>query len=229
MNILVIAPHMDDEVIGCGGTIARHVELADDVTVCVVANRAYDHVYEEVKIAHEKAATREARDVLGYQGLEFLDLPDERLDASLQDIIVPLEEVYRRVAPEVVYVCHRGDLNQDHRAVFFAAMVVVRPQSGRKPRVVLSYEVPSSTDQAFPLAEFAFQPNYYVDISEHLQTKVTALACYDRESRQYPNPRSSDGLRVCAQKRGTEVGLDAAEAFVILRSEWPRGTERPGW
>ena len=217
MNVLVIAPHMDDEVLGVGGTISRHVDAGDSVAVCVVANRAYDHRYDQTLIAQENEATFRAKDVLGYQELQFLSLPDERLDAVLQDIIIPLEEVYQRVKPEVVYVNHKGDNNQDHQAVFRAAMVVCRPYGGHQLQSLYAYEVPSSTDQTPNLLENAFLPNRFIDISAQLERKLAALSCYKKEIRAFPHPRSIEGLTIYARKRGSEVGMEAAEAFMVLR------------
>ena len=217
MNVLVIAPHMDDEVLGLGGTISRHVDAGDRVLVCVVANRAYGHKYDESLIAQERDATCRAKKVLGYQDVRFLELPDERLDAVLQDIIIPLEDVYRETHPQTVYVNHGGDNNQDHQAVFRAAMVVCRPYGDNKLNSLYAYEVPSSTDQAAPLPSNAFLPNRYVDISAHLERKLSALSCYEREMRSFPHPRSMEGVTVYAKKRGSESGVDAAEAFVVLR------------
>lgn len=217
MNVLVIAPHMDDEVLGVGGTISKHVDAGDSVTVCVVANRAYDHQYDESLIAEEREAACRAKRVLGYQEVRFLELPDERLDAVLQDIIIPLEDVYRQTQPQLVYVNHSGDINQDHQAVFRAAMVVCRPYGTNSLRSLYAYEVPSSTDQAPPLPGYAFLPNRYVDISGYLERKLAALSCYQRELRSFPHPRSIEGVTIYARKRGSEVGMEAAEAFVVLR------------
>ena len=217
MNVLVIAPHMDDEVLGVGGTICRHVDAGDSVRVCVVANRAYGHRYDEELIAEERDAACRAKAVLGYETIEFLGLPDERLDAVIQDIIIPLEGLYQRIQPQVVYVNHRGDNNQDHQAVFRAAMVVCRPYGGADLQGLYSYEVPSSTDQSPPLLESAFLPSRYVDISTYLDRKLSALRCYERELRAFPNPRSIEGVTSYARKRGSEVGMEAAEAFMVLR------------
>lgn len=218
-TILVIAPHMDDEVLGVGGTIAKHVAAGDKVTVCVLANRAYDNEYDEELIEEEKADASAAKDVLGYGELRFLGLPDEQLDRAIIEVIKPLETVYKEVNPDVVYTCHRGDPHQDHRAVFEASLVPTRPISSSPPERVLVYEVPSSTDQSPPYPEFQFTPNVYEDISDHLDTKIEAMAQYERESREFPHPRSAEGIRTSAKKRGIEVGFTAAEAFSLLREK----------
>jgi len=217
-DVLVIAPHMDDEVLGVGGTIAKHVAGGDRVSVCIIANRAYANEYHEDLIEEEKAATRTAKEVLGYDELYFLDLPDEQLDEKVIDVIKPLETVYENVSPDVVYTCHRGDPHQDHRAVFEASLVPTRSISSNSPERVLVYEVPSSTDQSPPYPEYQFLPNVYVNIEEYLEQKVEALSRYDRESRVFPHPRSPKGIRTYARKRGMEAGYEAAEAFSLLRS-----------
>mgnify|MGYP001194940067 FL=1 len=220
MKVLVIAPHMDDEVLGCGGTIIRHVDSGDHVTVCIVANRAYNHKYDQNLIEQEKDCCKKAKEILSYQDLIFLDLYDEKLDQSQIDIIIPLEEVVTKCKPEIVYAPHRGDLNQDHRAVFEAARVVCRPNAGHRVTTLRAFEVPSSTDQVPEALEWPFLPNYYVNVKSTLGKKVEAMACYSKESKSFPHPRSAEGLRVYAQKRGMEVGIEAAEAFVVLRDNW---------
>lgn len=220
MKVLVISAHMDDEILGMGGTIAKHVEAGDQVTVCVVCKRAYNHQFDPTIVEEEKTAARQAAKVLGYQDIRFLDLRDELLDERLLDVIVPLEECIAKVMPAVAYTHHRGDSNQDHRAVFQASMVACRVISQHKVPRVLCYEVPSSTEQAPPFPEYAFQPNFYVDIGGFLGSKIKALAAYQRELREFPHPRSAKGVEVQAQKRGMEIGLQAAEAFMIVRDQW---------
>ncbi len=216
-RVLVVAPHMDDEVLGAGGTIARHVARGDEVDVCIVAHRVYGHRFDEEKNRFEEECAGAAREVLGYREAVFLDLPDERLDASLQEILVPLEEQLEKYDPEIVYIPHRGDINQDHRAVFRAAVIALRPLARPKVRRVLSYEVPSSTDQAPPFPECAFLPNCYVNIGAFLERKIEAFRCYRSERRPFPHPRSDEGLIAVARKRGMESGFPAAEAFVVVR------------
>jgi N-acetylglucosamine malate deacetylase 1 len=220
MKVLVIAPHMDDEVLGCGGTIVRHVDSGDYVAVCVVANRAYDHKYDTGLIEREKVSCKKAKEILSYQDLLFLDLLDEQLDRSQIDIIAPLEEIVSGCKPDIVYIPHRGDLNQDHRAVFEAARVVCRPNAGHRVTTLRAFEVPSSTDQVPGANEWPFLPNYYVNIEDSLERKIEAMACYSTESKAFPHPRSKEGLQVYAQKRGMEVGIKTAEAFSVLRDCW---------
>lgn len=220
MRVLVVTPHMDDEVLGTGGVIARHVSQGDEVHVCFIACRVYNHRFDEARNQLEAECAMRAKDVLGYKEAHFLNLPDERLDACLQDIIIPLEQKVEALAPEVVYLPHRGDNNQDHRAVFQAAQVVFRPVATPYLRRLLCYEVPSSTEQSPPIPEAAFLPNYYVEISQQLERKLQALACYGTELRSFPHPRSPDGIRILAGYRGMASGLQAAEAFMILRDRW---------
>ena len=220
MKVLVIAPHMDDEVLGCGGTIIRHVDSGDHVTVCIVANRAYNHKYDQNLIEQEKDCCKKAKEILSYQDLIFLDLYDEKLDQSQIDIIIPLEEVVTKCKPEIVYTPHRGDLNQDHRAIFEAVRVVCRPNAKHAVSTLRAFEVPSSTDQVSATSEWPFLPNYYVNVKDTLERKIQGLQCYSAETKLFPHPRSPEGLRIYAQKRGMEFGIEAAEAFVVLRDNW---------
>ena len=219
-RVLIIAPHMDDEVLGCGGVISKYKETGDKVCTVFVAHRVYNHQYDERRNNIERSHTLKAKKILGYGDSFFLDLPDERLDVSIQDIIIPLEKYINEIKPDTVYIPFRGDNNQDHRAVFDAGRVVLRPLATPFVSNVYMYEVPSSTEQSPPLSENAFLPNYYVDIKDHIGTKIKAFECYETEKRKYPHPRSEDALRVLAQKRGVEIGFEYAEAFMILRDKW---------
>jgi N-acetylglucosamine malate deacetylase 1 len=220
MNVLIISAHMDDEVLGTGGVIGKHVAAKDKVTVCIVCMRAYNHQFDPEAVAEEKSCAVEAARILGYEDIRFLDLRDELLDERLLDVLIPLEDCVQDVKPSVVYTHHRGDTNQDHRAVFRASIIACRALSQHKVARILSYEVPSATDIAPPFAEFAFQPNFYVNIAGFLDRKIEALKAYRRELREFPHPRSSKGIEVIAAKRGMEIGFVAAEAFTLMRDEW---------
>lgn len=219
-KILIVAAHMDDEVLGCGGVIAKHVASGDEVFVVFVACRVYDHQFDSRKNELEKSHALKAKRILGYKEAIFLDLPDERLDVSVQDIIMPLEKYASKLSPKVVYFPFYGDNNQDHRAVFDACRVVFRPASNPALKEIFLFEVPSSTEQSPPLPENAFLPNHYVDIEKTMPKKIRACQCYLTEKRDYPHPRSAESLKVLARKRGTEIGFRYAEAFMLIRSKW---------
>lgn len=221
MKILVLCAHMDDEVLGAGGTLAKHVDAGDNVRVAILSDRAYGHKFDAKINAQERKATLAAAKVLGVQETVFIGKKkDELMDERLLDLIVPLEEQVLEFKPDVAYIHHRGDSNQDHRAMFQASMIACRVISSHKVKRVLCYEVPSSTDMAPPFPEFAFLPTYYVDIERTLSRKLAAMKAYERELRDFPHPRSLAGLDTCAKKRGMEVGFKAAEAFVQVRDEW---------
>ena len=218
-TVLVIAPHMDDEVLGCGGTIVKHVEHGDKVHVCFVAHRIYNHQYDEDKMAVELRHSKRASDVLAYHGSTFLDLHDERLDKAIQDIIIPLEKYVYKLEPDIVYSPFCYDNNQDHRAVAQAVQVILRPMTARFLHRWLMYETPSSTEQSPNVGTPVFSPTVYVDIEPYFDTKLDALKCYVSESRKFPHPRSPEGIKALAMKRGMEAGLRLAEAFMLVREK----------
>jgi len=219
-KVLVVAPHMDDEVLGMGATIAKHISAGDEVYVCIVAHRVYNHMYDEKINRQEFEATKKAKDILGYQHLTFFDLPDERLDGCVQDILIPLEEQYNALKPDILYVNFYGNNNQDHRAVFSAIRILIRSANSYKVPRVLMYEVPSSTDQSPPIPEATFTPNFYVDVSGVWGKKIEAFHCYQREKREPPHPRSEKALDALSVRRGVESGFQRAEAFMLLRDQW---------
>ncbi|MBI2251214.1 MAG: PIG-L family deacetylase [Armatimonadetes bacterium] len=220
MKILVIAPHMDDETLGMGATIARHVAKGDKVFIAIMAYRIYEKVYNKKIVESEKKAVLKAKEVLGYQEVIFFDLQDERLDTAIQDILIPLENYYNKIKPDILYVNFYQDNNQDHRATFEAVRIVIRSVNKWKVPRVLMYEVPSSTDQSPPLKEAVFLPNFYVNIEKYLDKKIKALNCYKREKRKFPHPRSKEAILALAKRRGVESGFKLAEAFMILRDQW---------
>jgi LmbE family N-acetylglucosaminyl deacetylase len=218
-RILVIAAHPDDEVLGVGGTMARHIQKGDQVSVLIVTDGVTArHTVTEP----QKMATRKACQILGVEAVNFANLPDQRLDAlPLLDVIEPIYTLVKELRPQVVYTHHRGDANQDHRRIFEATLVAVRPFGNNPVERVLCYEVASSTEWGPPLTDWAFLPNVYVDISPTLELKIQALAAYQEtfqsEVKPFPHPRSSEALYIYAQQRGVTVGLPAAEAFVLIR------------
>ena len=216
-SILVVAAHPDDEVLGCGGTMARHAAAGDDVHVLFLADGegARDNAGTVDKRMH---GAREAAKVLGAHEPEFLALPDNRLDSlDLLDVVRHVEEVLDRVRPSIVYTHHGGDLNIDHRISCQAVLTAYRPLPGHPVRAVYAFEVASSTEWSAPTASNAFMPNRWIDVTAQMDIKRRALECYTSEMRPFPHPRSFEAVDALARWRGASAGLEAAEAFVTMR------------
>jgi LmbE family N-acetylglucosaminyl deacetylase len=223
-RVLVVAAHPDDEVLGCGGTIARHADAGDQVQVLIVAEGATSRQEQRDRLQATDAlsalaqAAQQAGAILGAQGVELLDLPDNRLDSlDRLDLIKQIEERIARYQPQVAYVHHAGDVNVDHRRLHEAVVTACRPTPGHPVRRLLSFEVPSSSEWQPPGSAPAFQPNWFVDISAQWQRKREALVAYTSEMRPWPHARSLEALEHLARWRGAQVGVEAAEAFCLLR------------
>lgn len=223
-SVLIVAAHPDDEVLGCGGTIARHSDAGDQVQVLIAAEGATsrhqhcDRTEATQELSALAQAAQQAGAILGAQGVELLDLPDNRLDSlDRLDLIKLVEERISRHQPDVVYVHHAGDVNVDHRRLHEAVVTACRPTPGHCVRQLLSYEVASSTEWQPPGSAPAFQPNWFVDISPQWERKRQALEAYDGEMRNWPHARSTEALEHLAHWRGAQVGVEAAEAFCLLR------------
>ncbi|MFO0549226.1 MAG: PIG-L deacetylase family protein [Polyangiaceae bacterium] len=214
---MVISAHPDDELLGVGGTIAKHVAEGDEVHAVVVSEGATARYAETAKNELQEAGRRAAA-VLGLRSLEFLGFPDQRLDTfSLLDVIQRIERELDRVKPAVVYTHFAGDLNKDHRIVCEAVMTACRPIGSDFPRRVLWFETPSSTEWTPPGLAAPFAPNVFIDISAHLEKKLEAMSCYTSELRPAPHPRSTEALRDRAAYWGQIITRRYAEAFVLAR------------
>lgn len=223
-TVLVVAAHPDDEVLGCGGTIAHHADTGDQVQVLIVAEGATSRLQQRDReqatdeLSALGQATQQAGAILGAQGVELLDLPDNRLDSlDRLDLIKHIEERIARHQPQVVYVHHAGDVNVDHRLLHEAVVTACRPMPGQPVRRLLSFEVASSTEWQPPGSAPPFQPNWFVDISAQWPRKREALDVYASEMRPWPHARSLEALEHLAHWRGAQVGVEAAEAFCLLR------------
>jgi N-acetylglucosamine malate deacetylase 1 len=218
-QVLVLAAHPDDEALGVGGTMVRHVQKGDRVAVLIMTDgvTARHNVTEP-----QKEATRKACKILGVEDVYFAGLLDQRLDSMpLIEVIKPISALVEELRPQIVYTHHRGDANQDHRTVFAATLVAVRPFGHNPVEQLLCYETASSTEWGPPFVEWAFLPNIYVDISRTLEIKWSAIEAYretfQSEIKPFPHPRSPEAIRVYAQQRGVNVGMQAAEAFMLVR------------
>lgn len=220
-SVLVVVAHPDDELLGCGGTLARHAAEGDDIHIAILAegitsrDPTRDAGASAVAIDDLRNAAAKAAAIVGASPPHFGGLADNRLDGvELLDIIKIIEKTVREVAPDIVYTHHHGDLNVDHRIVYQAVRTAARPLPDAAIKAIYCFETLSSTEWSGSV-DAAFHPTRFVDITDHLDTKLAALACYDTEVRPFPHPRSIEAVTALARVRGSTAGCYAAEAFTV--------------
>lgn len=223
MNSLVIAAHPDDEVLGCGGTIARLTNEMKNVYVAIlgegITSRYSQHEQADVSTLETlRNSSKRVSELLGVKELFLYDLPDNRFDTiPLLDIVKIIEALIDKVKPSTIYTHHSGDLNIDHSIIHRATLTATRPIAVHSVKQVYAYEVPSSTEWAFGQFTMGFKANVFVDISVTLEKKIEAMEIYESEARTFPHPRSPEALRALAKRWGATAGLEAAEAFELIR------------
>lgn len=216
-RLLVIAPHPDDEALGCGGTMARAADAGVEVTVLTVAAHM-PPLYSEAVHQQTVSEARKAHAKLGVEESRFLDIPAVSVhEQPVPELNGRILEAVRDCAPQVVLIPY-PDRHVDHRAIFDAAMVATRPVgAGRTVGLVAAYETLSETHWNAPHIEPNFTPNWVVDISATLERKLEALACYESQVHDFPAPRSLEATRALAVFRGTQAGFAAGEGFHVVR------------
>lgn len=222
VNVLVIAPHADDETIGLGGAIARHAAEGDVVTVAIVTGHGSEPhpLWPRATWDRVRAEARQAMAILGVRELLFEEVPAVLVaEQPAWQLNATTAKLVEHARPDVLYVPFPYDLHKDHREIFHSLSVSWRPSSpiGRGIREIYCYEVLSETHWNIPYVEPGFLPNAFVDISAHLDTKLRALACYESQLRPSPDPRSIEAVRALAVLRGHQMGMSAAEALVTVR------------
>jgi LmbE family N-acetylglucosaminyl deacetylase len=215
---LVVAAHPDDEVLGCGGTVARLAAAGAKVTTLILATGALSRAGAgDADVRRLREAAGRAADTLGVSSVEFRDFPDNRMDSvALHDVIVEVEAVVAATRPELVLTHAICDLNVDHRIARAATLTACRPLPGAPVTAVVAFETLSASEWRDPAGP-AFRPVIYVDIEAQLERKLAALRHYDAEMRTPPHPRSYAQVSDLARMRGREAGLAAAEAFELVR------------
>lgn len=215
MNILVFAPHNDDEVLGVGGTIAKHVANGDNVYVCEVTVGRNE---ERAKAIKEEAL--KAHQILGVKETYFLDFPVVGL-THLQpmELNKKISEIVKKIQPEIAYIPHKGDMHQDHGHVAESAMVALRPVDSPQVQAIYVYETLSETEWSIPSVDNAFIPNVYVDITTMINKKLEAMQCYQSQLYEFPHPRSLKAIKSLAEVRGSTVCVESAESFMLVRSK----------
>jgi len=224
MILLVVVAHPDDEVLGCGATIARLTQEGHEVYIAILGEGITSRYQQReqadrslVEALHARG--RQVAELLGVRDLFLYNLPDNRFDTvALLDVVKIIEELIERLKPEVIYTHHGGDLNIDHMVTHRAVLTATRPVTDQPVQEIYAFEVPSSTEWTFGQFQPAFRPNVFMDISDTLEAKVQAMALYESEVRPFPHPTSSVALRASARRWGSMAGVEAAEAIELIRA-----------
>ena len=216
-NILVIAPHPDDEVLGCGATMKKLANEGRHVFVLIMSRGTPKH-YTDERIENVRQEAREAHNLLGVKETLFFDYHAPELDT------VPLAELSRSIAQVIqekkiytLFLPHRGDIHNDHSLVFKAGMVAARPVGSFTVKDVYCYETLSETEWAAPFGDDTFIPSLFVNITSSFDQKLRAMECYKSQLRAFPNPRSLENMEALAKFRGATIGFERAEAFIVIR------------
>jgi len=219
MRILVIAPHPDDETLGCGGSLLKHKSNGDSLS-WLVATRAHEPQWSAEVLEHKEREISAVAAAYGFDNIFRLNFPTIKLDkVPIEELMVAIRDAITDAKPDCVYLNHAGDVHSDHRVLFEATMSVLKPFNSGKHGVkrVLSYEVFSSTDAAPVNPARAFLPNVFIDVTEFLDKKIEIMGLYESELQESPLPRSLDSLRALARVRGATIGVEYAEAFMLVR------------
>lgn len=219
MQVLVISTHPDDETLGCGGTLLKH-RAAGDRLSWVVVTQVHEPRWSAEEMGQKSEEVRLVAEAYGVENCFKLGLPTVLLDTVPQvDIIAHLRDAIAEVKPEIIYLVHDGDVHSDHHAVFSATMSVLKPfhMANLGGRRVLSYETLSSTEAAPPQLARVFLPNVFSDITQYIDQKIDVMALYQSEIQRDPLPRGPSAIRALARFRGATIGVEYAEAFILIR------------
>jgi len=221
MRILVIAAHPDDEILGCGGTAAKLANI-DNQVYTLILGEGITARYENTncrevaqKIEELRKQMHKANQIVGIKKVFTYGFPDNKFDTvAMLDIVKTIEKVRNDIKPDIIFTHYEKDLNVDHQITYKAVITATRPLPNETVREIYTFEVPSSTEWAYPLS---FSPNTFFDITNTIELKIKALECYKSEVESFPHPRSAESVHSNAKCWGTKVGLEYAEAFKCIR------------
>ena len=223
-KVLVVAAHPDDEILGCGGTILRHVDEKDRVRVLILSegitsrDESRNTEIRKNELSQLHLAANNAAKFMGVEKIDLCDFPDNRMDSvPLLDVVKKVENAVENFQPDTIYTHHAGDVNIDHKIVHKAVVTACRPLPNTSVRDIFFFETLSSTEWQIMTPNNIFYPNIYVDIENYIDKKIEALHYYESEMRQYPHSRSYEAIKILAQQRGFTVGCYYAEAFMLGR------------
>jgi LmbE family N-acetylglucosaminyl deacetylase len=222
-KILVVAAHPDDEVLGVGGTMRKFADMGINTNVLILgegetSRAASRNETNKDDIISLHKDTMSASKIIGYKNVSFADFPDNRFDsADLLEITKKVEYYIEKFNPDTIFTHSNADLNLDHRITNGAVLTATRPIKNNAVNEIYVFETPSSTEWNFDSNGKIFKPNVFMDISDTMQKKLSAMACYKGEVRDYPHPRSLIALKILAARWGIVVGRKYVEAFELIR------------
>lgn len=218
MKILVISPHPDDETLGCGGTILKHKDIGDKIYWLIIANISVKNGWDRDIVEERQKEIETVAEMYGFEKTFKLDYPTAKLDIiPIQEIIKSVSKVILEIEPEIIYLPNRSDVHTDHQITFKAVYSCTK--NFRYPFIkrILMYETLSETEFAPALSENAFIPNVFVNITNYFEKKLEIFKIYKSEIMKYPLPRSLDSIKALARYRGSQVGVEYAEGFMLMR------------
>jgi len=218
-RILIVAAHPDDEILGCGGTVAKLVQNGYEAyTLILGEGKTSREGATEQELEQLNTELRKANEIIGIEEVFVRNFPDNAFDSvALLTIVKEIEAIISQIKPNIIFTHHIGDLNIDHQITHHAVLTATRPMTDQSVKEIYAFEVPSSTEWNFFTKETAFVPNVFVDITETIDLKVKAMAEYKSELREYPHPRSLQHISELAKVNGTKVGLGYSENFILIR------------
>ena len=218
-NILIVAAHPDDEVLGCGGTISRLINEGYEVFTVIlgegITSRNYSSKFKKKELQELKNQMYKANKILGVRKVFNFNLKDNQLDTiPLLEIVKKIEKINNEIKPEIIFTHYKNDLNIDHKITYDAVITATRPVIDEPVKTIYSFEILSSTEWNYPLS---FSPNFFFDITKTISKKIEAMKIYKSEIRDFPHPRSLEGIELNAKMWGLKAGLKFAEAFQLVR------------
>ncbi|MGG0670404.1 PIG-L deacetylase family protein [Lederbergia citrisecunda] len=214
-NVLVIAAHPDDELLGSGGTLKKLMNEGYNVITVIVAKGRKEEEH------HMNQIVLNANKHIGIDEVIFLEHPNLLLEMMpLHVLNKDIEALIEKYDPSIIFTHHYGDVNRDHQILFQAVLTATRPLPGKKPVELICFETVSSSEWGQQSDDKNFKPTYFVDITDTIDKKIEALKFYDVEMRPFPHPRSYKGVEYLARMRGMTIGVEYAEAFEIIRRVW---------
>ena len=217
-TVLCIAPHPDDETLGCGGTLLRHIAEGDDVHWLIVTGITETLGFSAARVASRAREIDAVAAAYGFKQVHRAGLPTTRLDAlPKSELVGAVGDVISLVRPNVLYVPYRNDVHSDHAAVFDAAISCSKTFRYPSIRQICAYETLSETEFGLRPDDPGFRPNLFIDIARWVERKIDIMRMYEGEMSAFPFPRSEECLRAQAMLRGSQAGALGAEAFMILK------------